>query len=156
LIFFFRASIRSLWSPVVVLLGLCFSLAGVAVLADPRIGSRIDVASVVIGFGVTGLGLAIAWGGCRMGVVGTPAGLVVRELFGGETYEPEVLAGFAVGEQFHDVLPLMIIFPVLVLAQDGEVAVMSLANYSIFPGARQRAAKAAETMAEWTGRPVVG
>lgn len=155
MILFFRASLRSLWSPVVVLIGLTFGLLGVGILADPRIGSRIDIASIVIGIGVTGVGLAFAWGGSRMGVVRTPSGLAVREVFGGETYEPSLLAGFSVEEEDHDMLPLKVVFPVIRLAEGDDVQVLSLATYGIFPGARKRAARAADTMAAWTGKPVL-
>jgi hypothetical protein len=152
---FFRASLRSLWSPVVVLMGLVWGLLGVSILADPRIGSRVDVASVFIGLGVTSLGLAFAWGGFRLGVVRTPAGLRVRDLVGGTTYAAETIAGFSVGEHAHDLLPLQIVFPVLRMAEDDDVPVMSLAAYDILPGARRRVARAATTMAAWTGRPVL-
>lgn len=155
LVLFFRASLRSLWSPLIVLLSLGFALVGAAVLVDSRTGSGTDIASVLIGVGVVGIGLASAWGGVRMGVVRTPSGLTVRELFGGETYERGILAGFSVGEEEHDMLPLKVVFPVLRLAEADDVPVMSLATYGLFPGARKRAARAAATMAAWTGRPVL-
>ena len=155
MILFFRASLRSLWSPVVVLLGLIFALIGAGILADPLISSRIDIASIVIGLGVTGLGLAVAWGGFRMGVVKTPAGLTVRELFEAKTYEPDMLEGFSVGEQDHGSLPIKIVFPVLRIVEDDDVPVMSLATYAILPSSRKRAARAAARMGAWTGRPVL-
>ena len=155
MILFFRASLRSLWSLVIVLVGLGMALGGVGVLANPRIGARIDIASVVIGLGVTSLGLAFAWGGCRLGVVMTPAGLRVRELGGSTTYGSDTIAGFEVAEQDHDVLPLKVVFPVLKMDEDEEVAVMSLATYDLLPGAKTRVAKAATTMSAWTGRPLL-
>lgn len=154
-IIFFRASLRSLWSPFLVSIGLVFALIGVGLLADPRIGSQIDIFTIVLGLGATGGGLAFAWGGSRLGVVRTPAGLKVRELGESKTYTPDMLAGFSVGEHDHDTLPVKVVFPVLRMAKDDDVPVMSLANYAIFPGARKRATKAVKTMAEWTGRPVL-
>lgn len=155
MILFFRASLRSLWSPVVVLIGLIFGLVGVGIVADARIGSRIDIASIVIGLGVTGLGLGGAWGGVRMGVVRTAAGLTVREVLGGSIYETDMLEGISVGEQDHDSLPLRIVFPVLRLVGGDDVPVMCLATYGILPSSRKRAAKAAARMAAWTGKPVL-
>jgi len=153
LIFSLPGSLRSLWAPVVVCVGLVFSLVG-ALTAAPVPGSGIDIAGLAIGAVATVGGLVFAWGGLRMGVVRRGTGLRVREVVGGDTYETEQIQGFGVGEEEHHLVPLTIIYPTIRLVDGGEIQVTSLATFRVVPGARGQALRAAHRMAAWTGKAV--
>lgn len=153
MILFLRSSLRSLWTPVVVSVGLTFALLG-AITAAPEPGAGIDIAALVLGVVIAGFGLAFAWGGLRMGVVRCGSGLRIRELFGGETYTNEQIRGFDIGEDDHDTVPLTIIFPTIQLTDGEEIRVTALATFRVLPGAVRQTRRAADKMAAWTGKGV--
>lgn len=155
----FPRSLRSLWSPVVVLVGLGFSLVGVAMLTvppDPGETRPTVISGLVIGAFCILLGLPFIWGGARMGVFRDRDGVQVREIFHrGQAYRPEQITGFGIREQEHHSAPLMVIQPVIVLADGSEVWITSLATYRVIPGARRQVRAAARRMSKWTGKPVL-
>jgi hypothetical protein len=128
--------------------GLVFFLIGLIVATDSS-----DIASVLIGLAVGGLGLGFAYGGARTGVFMTQRGLTVREFFAVESYATESLRSLGIGEHEHETVPLMLVFPVIRL-RDRDVALSCLATYRFLPGASRQATRAAETMAKWTDKPV--
>lgn len=151
-------SMRSLWSPVTVLVGLAFALTGAATMTATSPGETKPtiVSGWVIGAFSVLLGLAFTWGGARMGAFRKKDGVRVRELFGqGRIYRPEEIAGFTTREHEHHTLPLTVIQPVIVLQGGFEVWLSSLASYRVIPGARRQARAAAQRMANWTDRPVM-
>lgn len=152
-------SLRSLWSPVVVLVGLGFALLGVAMMTvppDPGETRPTVISGLVIGALCILLGLPFIWGGVRMGVFRDGEGVEVREVFhGGQSYRPEEIMGFSTREQEHHSMPLVLIQPVIVLANGSEVWITSLATYRVIPGARKQARAAAGRMSKWTGKPVL-
>lgn len=152
-------SVRSLWSPVVVLVGLCFSLLGVAMVTvppDPDETRPTYISGLVIGAFCILLGLPFIWGGARMGVFRDGDGVKVREiLHGGRAYSLEEITGFSLREQEHHTVPLMVIQPVIVLANGSEVWITSLATFRVIPGARRQVHAAASRMSKWTGKPVL-
>ena len=80
----------------------------------------------------------------------------MREIFqGGRAYRPEEITGFRLREQEHHTAPLMVIQPVIVLANGSEVWITSPASYRVIPGARRQAHAAASRMSSWTGKPVL-
>ena len=159
MIFCLRGSVRTLWSPVVVLVGLTFSLLGLAMVTmpkEPGVTQPTYVSGVVIGAGCILLGLPFVWGGARMGIVRRERCLLVRQVFGRtRTYCPEAIDGFSIREVEHHSVPLMLIQPGIALADGSEVEVTSLATYRAIPGSRRRARKAVARMSQWTGRPLV-
>ena len=152
-------SLRSLWSPGVVLVGLGFSLLGVAMVTvppDPDQTRPTVISGLVVGAFCILLGLPFIWGGARMGVFRDGDGVQVREIFrGGQAYRPEEITGFSMREQEHHSVPLMVIQPVIVLANGSEVWITSLATYRVIPGARGQVHAAARRMSKWTGKPVL-
>ena len=152
-------SVRSLWSPVVVLVGLLFSLVGVAMVTmppDPGETGPTVISGLVLGAFCILLGLPFIWGGARMGVFRAGDGVQVRVIFhGGQSYRPEEITGFSMREQEHHSVPLMVIQPVIVLANGSEVWITSLATYRVIPGARRQVHAAARRMSKWTGKPVL-
>jgi hypothetical protein len=153
------SSLRSLWSPVVVLVGLGFSLLGVAMVTvppDPGETRPTVISGLVIGAFCILLGLPFIWGGARMGVFRDGDGVRVREiLHGGHVYRSEEIAGFSMREEEHHTVPFMVIQPVIVLANGSEVWITSLATYRVIPGARRQVHAAARRMGKWTGKPVL-
>lgn len=152
-------SLRSLWSPVVVLVGLAFSLLGVAMVTvppDPGETRPTVITGLVIGAFCILLGLPFIWGGARMGVFRDRDGVQVRELFrGGQAYRPEEITGFSMREHEHHSAPLIVVQPVIVLTNGSEVWITSLATYRAIPGARRQVHAAARRMSKWTGKPVL-
>jgi hypothetical protein len=67
-------SVRSLWSPFVMICGLVFSLLGMVMVtmpAEPGVTRPTYVSGIVIGAVCALLGLPFMWGGARMGVFRT-------------------------------------------------------------------------------------
>src|SRR5262245_24068236 len=104
---------RSLWSPVVVLVGLAFAPIGVAMMTTTPIPGETKptiVSGVVIGGLCALLGLAFVLGGARMGAFRKSDGVKVRELFGsGRIYRLEEILGFTTREHEHHTVPLTVI-----------------------------------------------
>jgi hypothetical protein len=152
-------SLRSLWSIVIILIGLLFSLLGVVMMTMPKDPGETQptfVSGVIIGAGCFVLGVPFIWGGARMGVFRDHEGLRVRELFGrATTYQSGEIAGFSTREEEHHSVPLMLIQPAIVLANGSEVWISSLSSYRVFPGARRQASAAAKAMGKWTGKPLI-
>ena len=152
-------SLRSMWSPVVVLVGLSYSILGAAMVTmppDPGETRPTYISGLVIGAFCILLGLPLIWGGARIGVFRDGDGVKVREIFqGGRAYRPEEITGFRLREQEHHTAPLMVIQPVIVLANGSEVWITSLASYGVIPRARRQAHAAASRMSRWTGKPVL-
>lgn len=103
-------SVRSLWSPFVIICGLVFSLLGMVMVtmpAEPGVTRPTYVSGIVIGAVCALLGLPIMWGGARMGVFRTGDGVKVRQLFGtGITYHADEIQGFTLGQDEHHSVPL--------------------------------------------------
>lgn len=152
-------SVRSLWSVLIVLIGLMFSLLGVVMMTMPKDPGETQptfVSGVIIGAGSLVLSVPFIWGGARMGVFRDHGGLKVRELFGRATsYQPGEIAGFSTREEEHHSVPLMLIQPAIVLANGSELWISSLSSYRVIPGARWQAKAAAKTTGKWTGKPLI-
>jgi hypothetical protein len=152
-------SLRSLWSVVIVLVGLLFSLLGLVMMTMPRDPGETQpsfVGGLIMGAVCFVLGVPFIWGGARMGVYRHHEGLMVRELFGrATTYQPGEIAGFGTREEEHHSVPLMLIQPAIVLADGSEVWISSLSSYRVIPGARRQASAAAKTMGNWTRKPLI-
>jgi hypothetical protein len=144
---------------VIVLVGLVFSLLGAAMVTvppDPGETRPTVISGLVIGAFCILLGLLFIWGGARMGVFRDGDGVQVREIFhGAQAYRPEEIIGFSMREKEHHLVPLMVIQPVIVLANGSEVWITSLAAYRVIPGARRQVQAAARRMSKWTGKPVL-
>lgn len=150
---------RSLWSPVIVLIGLGFATIGGAMMTttpSPGQTRPTIVSGAVIGGLCALLGLAFSWGGARMGAFPKGDGVKVRELFGsGRPYRPEEILGFTTREHEHHTLPLIVIQPVIVLEGGSDVWLTSLASCRLIPGARRQTLATSKRMVDWTGRPVL-
>jgi len=139
--------------------GLVFSLLGVVMVtmpAEPGVTRSTYVSGIVIGAVCALLGLPFIWGGARMGVFRTGDGVKVRRLFGTAiTYHADEIQGFTLGQEEHDSVPLMLIYPSIKLTNGSEVDITSLSSYRLIPGARRQALKAVSKMGGWTNRPVL-
>ena len=152
-------SVRSLWSPVVMIVGLGFSMLGMVMVtmpAEPGVTRPTYFSSIAIGVVCALLGLPFVWGGARVGVFRTGDGLKVRQLFGtATTYRADEIQGFTLGQEEHHSVPLMLIYPSIKLTNGSEVDITSLASYRLIPGARRQALNAICKMGQWTNRPVL-
>lgn len=154
-----RGSVRSLWSAMVVLVGVTFSMLGAAMVTMPRepgVTQPTYVSGLVIGAVCVVLRLPFVWGGARMGILRDGQCLRVRQLFGrARTLCFEDITGFIIDEAEHHTLPLMQIQPGIVLAGGTRMEVSALATYRVIPGSTRRVQTAVRRMAEWTGRPLL-
>lgn len=154
-----RGSIRSLWSAVIVVVGLLFAVLGVAMVIDPSDFRQRQVSylsGVVLGLGCCAFGLVFSWAGSRMGVFPDDGGLKVRPLFGSATAFPVAeITGFTTRVVTQDSTPLRLVQPCILMADGSEQMLSGLSAYRVFPGAQRQASAAAERMGEWTGKPVL-
>jgi hypothetical protein len=128
----------------------------VTVPPDPGETRSTVISGLFIGAFCILLGLPFIWGGARMGVFRDGDGVQVREIFHGiQAYRSEEIAGFSLREEEHHSVPLMLIQPVIVLANESEVWITPLATYRVIPGARRQAHAAVRRMSKWTGKPVL-
>ncbi|WP_460627125.1 hypothetical protein [Intrasporangium mesophilum] len=158
MILLFRRSVRSMWSFLVIGLGLMLALLGVVALtasAEPGETKGAYGSGLVIGAGCVALGIAFTYGGARVGVFARGDGVMVRQAFGrGRTFGADEIAGFTTGEEAHQSMPLMLIYPVILSTEGFDVGVTSLASLRVVPGARRQVQSAILRMSEWTGKPV--
>jgi hypothetical protein len=153
-----RRSVRSLWSSVIVLVGVLFCVLGVAMgihPADFRGRPTTYLSGVVLGLGCFTFGLVFSWGGARMGVFPDGDGMLVRPLFGSATTYPAAeISGFTTREVSHDSTPLMLVQPCILLEDGSEELLSGLSAYRVFPGAQRQATRAVTRMSEWTRKPI--